>query len=135
LPDLETLRIPIWIRMSSAVNKVELHCFCDASEISYGAVCYIRSVSVRGRISVQFVIGNSRVSHLKTITIPCLELCACVVGVKLTQQVKEEIQSEINRIIFRTDSTSALQHIANVSRRFQRFVANRLNVIHEFPGV
>uniref|UniRef100_H2YFC3 Integrase zinc-binding domain-containing protein n=1 Tax=Ciona savignyi TaxID=51511 RepID=H2YFC3_CIOSA len=73
-------------------------------------------------------------SPLKTITIPRLELCDCVIGVKLTQQVKEEIQSNINRTVVWTDSTSALQN-ANVSKTFQRFVANRLSVIHEFFGV
>ncbi|XP_078493996.1 uncharacterized protein LOC144749513 [Ciona intestinalis] len=131
LANLESIRVPRWLGLCNTNRSVELHCFCDASELGYGAVCYFRVVSDVGDITCSFVMGKSRVAPLKVVTIPRLELCACVVGVKLVRQIVEESQHQVNRVILWTDSTSALQYIFNTTRRFQRFVANRLSVIHE----
>ena len=57
-------------------------------------------------------------------SIPRLELTAAVVSVRLNRLIHSEL-------VYWTDSTSVLQYIANVSRRFQTFVANRLTIIHD----
>ena len=70
----------------------ELHNFADASQIAYGAVSYLRLVDVEERIHCAFLIGKSRLAHLKPMTVPRLELSAAVLAVQLDQTVREELE-------------------------------------------
>jgi hypothetical protein len=45
--------------------------------------------------------------------------------------IKEEIQLPIQRVFFWTDSTIVIQYIRNSGKRFQTFVSNRLQLIHD----
>jgi hypothetical protein len=72
------------------------------------------------------VMGKARVAPLKTVTVPRLELTAATLAVKVDKQIREELDIPIDRVIFWTDSTIVLRYIANTSKRFQTFVANRL---------
>lgn len=65
-----------------AVVNVQLHHFSDASEYGYGAASYLRIVDNNGAIHCSFVLGKSRVTPLKAVSIPRLELTAAVVAVK-----------------------------------------------------
>ena len=71
----------------SESSAVELHCFSDASESGYRVVCCLW---FKGNISVvvSVVIGKSRVTPLKVITILQLELPAAAVAVKLAKMIK-----------------------------------------------
>ncbi|XP_078372656.1 uncharacterized protein LOC144656297 [Oculina patagonica] len=109
----------------------ELHNFADASQIAYGAVSYLRLVDIEDRIHCTFVIGKSRLAHLKPMTVPRLELSAAVLAVQLDQTVREELDIPICQSTFWSDSTCVIQYIRNQSKRFHTFVANRLSVIHE----
>ena len=109
----------------------ELHCFCDASCDGYSSVVYLRMVNEVGLVHCEFVLGRSRVTPLKTITIPRLELIAAVVGVDLVQFLKREMELSISRVVFWTDSTSVLCYVRNTTKRFHVFVANRVAKILE----
>ena len=74
--------------------------------------------------------GKSRVTPLKTITVPRMDLTAAVVSVKLHKFTIEQLDLPIHKTVFWMDSTIVLQYIRNEARRFQTFVANRLSVIH-----
>ena len=104
----------------------ELHHFSDASQVAYGAVSYLRTVSKEGDIHCSFLIGKSRLSPLKATTIPRLELSAAVVATRLDKVMQQELDMKIERSVFWTDSTCVLKYIQNESRRFQMFVANSL---------
>eukprot|EP00112_Aurelia_sp_Birch-Aquarium-sp1_P003366 Seg1376.1 transcript_id=Seg1376.1/GoldUCD/mRNA.D3Y31 product="Solute carrier family 35 member F5" protein_id=Seg1376.1/GoldUCD/D3Y31 len=112
-------------------NMTELHHFSDASEAGYRAVSYIRMTNNKGAVHCAFVTGKSRLSPLKYMTIPRLELSAATVAVKLDQKIRKELDCEIKKSIFWTDSQAVLRYIYNENRRFQTFVANRLAIIHE----
>ena len=88
----------------------------------------MRLVSEEGQIHCSFLVGKSRLAHVKQITIPRLELSAAVLAIKLDQTLREELELTIDESIFWTDSTSVLQYIKNEDRRFYTFVANRLAV-------
>ena len=107
----------------------ELRNFADASQIAYGAVSYLRLVDVEDRIHRAFLIGKSRLAHLKPMTVP--RLSAAVLAIQLDQTVREELDIPISQSTFWSDSTFVLQYIRNQSKRFHTFVANRLSVIHE----
>ena len=65
-------------------NVTELHHFADASQIVYGAVSYGRFVSEeKNAVDCSFLVGKSRLAHVKPMTIPRLELSAAVLAVKL----------------------------------------------------
>nr|XP_026695063.1 uncharacterized protein LOC101242224 [Ciona intestinalis] len=116
--------------MGPGMSCAELHCFCDASVVGYGAVCYLRVV-VDGVTFCSLVMGKSRVTPIKTVSIPRLELSAATVGVKLGKLVAGELTCKLHRIVYWTDSTSVLQFLNNPGRRFQTFVANRLAIIND----
>ncbi|XP_068704024.1 uncharacterized protein [Montipora foliosa] len=88
-------------------------------------------VDADGNIHYSFAIGKSRLAPLKAITIPCLELSAAVVSVKLNNLIWRELDLPIEESIFWSDSTSVIQLIQNQTKRFQTFVANHLSIIHD----
>ncbi|XP_065915750.1 uncharacterized protein [Dysidea avara] len=62
----------------SSNKSVYLHVFADASTKAYGAVAYLQSAG-----QVDFVMAKSRVSPLKTTTLPRLELRAALDSIKI----------------------------------------------------
>ena len=111
--------------------KAELHHFSDASEQGYGVVSYVRVTDARGVISCNIAMGKSRVTPLKTVSIPRLELTAATTAVKLDKMLKNELSIPLDRSVFWTDSTAVLQYLRNDDKRFQTFVANRISLIHD----
>ena len=61
-------------RAFGKVTRRELHIFCDASSVGYGAAVYMRMIDERGSVHVTFVMGKSRLAPIKPVTIPRLEL-------------------------------------------------------------
>ena len=114
------------------VVDVSLHLFGDGCKVGYGAACYVRQVDQDERVSVALVMGKSRVSPLKMITIPRLELTAATVAVKLGALVKGELKVENVKMFYYTDSTVTLGYICNDVRRFRVFVANRHQLIRSY---
>ena len=113
------------------VVRTELHNFADASEAGFGAVSFLRSINNRGEIHCSFVLGKARLSPMKPMTIPRLELSAATVAVRLDRLIKRELEIHIDKSVFWTDSTSVLKYINNRNKRFQTFVANRIAIIHD----
>ena len=72
---------------------MQLHLFCDASEIAYRAVAYFCTVMCEP-VKISFVISKTRLAPIKTLTIPCLELQAVVVASRLKTKMLEEIDFE-----------------------------------------
>ena len=110
---------------------MELHHFADASIEGYGTASYLRLEDSDEKVHCSLVMGKSRVAPLKTVTVPRLELTAATLAVKVDKQIREELDLPINRVVFWTDSTIVLRYIRNTSKRFQTFVANRLQIIHD----
>ena len=75
--------------------------------------------------------ARNRVAPLKQLSIPRLELQAAILAVRLYYLVKQELTVKVEYTIFWSDSKTVLQYIANESRRFHTFVANRVSEIHD----
>ena len=60
-----------------------IHIFCDASQNAYATVVFLRCIDEK-KISVQLLGSKSRLAPKKKLTIPRLELLACVLGTRLT---------------------------------------------------
>ena len=113
----------------------ELHTFSDASTVGYGACSYLRCSYSDGSIESNFVMGKSRVTPLKTMSMPRLELVAAVLGAKLSNKICDELDLHVNRVYYWTDASVVLRYIHNTSSRFEIFVSNRLNVLHALTSV
>ena len=137
LKELEMIKVDRCYKPSTfeSVDLCQLHCFANASDISYGCVFYLRLIDKEGKIHCSFVLGKSRVAPLKSVTIPRMELTAATSLVRLCRMITREIEYSIDDIFYWTDSMSVLRYIMNTKTRFHTFVANRLAVIHESSDI
>ena len=113
------------------IKYAQLHHFADASEGGYGTVTYIRMLNQENNIQVTFLLGKARVTPLKAVTIPRLELTAAVLAVRMDTLLKSELDVQVENSVFWTDSNSVLKYLNNEDRCFHTFVANRISTIRE----
>lgn len=111
-------------------SSLQLHCFSDASESAYGAALYLRCTDDRDNVRCSLILGKSRVTPIRTVSIPRLELTAAVLSTRLATLVMEELRLECS-VTFWTDSMIVLQLLRCVDRRFPTYVANRISIIHQ----
>ena len=86
-------------------------------------------------VHVAFVMGKSRVTPLKVMTIPRLELTAATLAARMDKMLRSELQGELLESALWTDSQSVLKYIRNRTKRFHTFVANQIAVIHNLTKV
>ena len=95
-------------------SQVEPHAFCDASEKAYGCCFYIRCINRYGEIHVSFVYGKSRLSPMRTISIPRLELQAASLAATIEHTLRTELSDmSLSDTIFWSDSEIVLAYIRN----------------------
>ena len=114
------------------VTETQLHVFCDASEVAYGACAYLRYSFKSGEHECALIMSKSRLAPIKTVTLPKLEVDATRCGSRLARLVIQEIDLPIERIQYWSDSTLALQYIYNTKHRMKVYVANRVSEILEY---
>ena len=95
----------------------------------------MRLVNNQVLIHCVLLIGKARVSPLKYVSIPRLELIAATLSVKIALLLQEELDIEINKEYFWTDSKVVLGYINNSSIRFKIFIGNRIQFIHDHSDV
>ncbi|XP_029183335.2 uncharacterized protein LOC114951290 [Acropora millepora] len=109
----------------------QLHSFSDACSSGYGQVTYLRIENGKGDLHCSFLIGKARLAPVKPTTIPRLELTAATVSVQVGKMIRRELDVPIDSETFWTDSTTVLNYLRNKTRRFQVFVANRVQAIRD----
>uniref|UniRef100_A0A2A4JM97 Uncharacterized protein n=1 Tax=Heliothis virescens TaxID=7102 RepID=A0A2A4JM97_HELVI len=131
LPNLNEIVIPRRVLIDSH-QHLEFHIFSDASERAYGACLYVRSVSHDGQVLVRLLLAKSRVAPLKPTTIPRLELCGALVGVRIYEKVIASLRlTSTPRTFFWSDSTIVLGWLKMLPNKLQPFVRNRVADILE----
>ncbi|XP_076293042.1 uncharacterized protein LOC143215116 [Lasioglossum baleicum] len=85
LPCINNLSIDRRLLLDNPTS-IEIHGFCDASKVGYGACIYIRSRNQKDRTLVRLACAKSRVAPLKETTIPRLELCGALTLARLYQE-------------------------------------------------
>ncbi|GFV44310.1 uncharacterized protein TNCV_4129781 [Trichonephila clavipes] len=78
----QNIRVP---RLVIGKGRIIIHGFANASTAAYGAILYAQSISEEDA-STRLLCSKSRVAPVKPITIPCLELCACVLLSQLLEK-------------------------------------------------
>ena len=133
LPFLATFQIPIFINPTNFGNIKSahiLHSF-DASEKSYVFADYLGLIDKQDQIYCSLVVGRIRLSPLKTLTLPRLELCAATIASQIELDLRRELHlpQELQPSIFWTDSTTVLRYVNNETNVYPAFVANRIQTI------
>lgn len=129
------LKIPRWFTdfTHDSVKTWSLHTFCDASQSAYATVIFLRSDSSEG-VCVRLVQAKTRITPLKKLTIPRLELLATTIGVRLLKTVLKNFEQENIQLYFWSDSSTVLTWIKNKDI-WKPFVANRVQEIREASNV
>ncbi|GFU64044.1 DUF1758 domain-containing protein [Trichonephila clavipes] len=107
LPVIQNTHVP---RLVIGKGRIIIHGFADSSTAAYGAVLYAQSISEKD-VSTRLLCSKSRVAPVKPITIPRLELCACVLLSQLLEKVLYSLTLPIQQIMLWTDSNIVLAWI------------------------
>ncbi|GFS60150.1 integrase catalytic domain-containing protein [Trichonephila clavipes] len=132
LPLLDNLRIPRLVLDSTndeVSDLIEIHIFCDASKLAYGAAAYVK-VRKQNEVLINLIASKTRVAPLKAVTLPRLELLGALVAPRLSSRVQEIVRKKKECKVFHwTDSKIVLFWIKGSSKRWKQFVANRVQEI------
>ncbi|KAK3873849.1 hypothetical protein Pcinc_021180 [Petrolisthes cinctipes] len=115
------------------LNGAELHAFGDASEKGYGACVYLRVPQSDGKFSVSFVMSRGRVSPIKSVTLPRLELIGALLCARLVTFVESTLHINVPVCCW-TDSTVTLSWIKGEPLKWKSFVRNRVSEIQELTS-
>ena len=131
LPKLENIKVNRCYKPDnfSNVMKAEVH------RVGYGQCSYLRLIDEFGTIHCSLLIGKSRVSPIKYVSIPRLELTAATLSIKMSKLIKKELDIKDYEETYWTDSKVILGYINNEVKRFKIFVANRVLTIKESSNV
>ncbi|UYV77574.1 hypothetical protein LAZ67_15001604, partial [Cordylochernes scorpioides] len=122
---IELIKTPRYM-WNDLIFPTEVHIFCDASQIGYGAVAYLRSETGREN-TLTLIWSKVRLAPMKSITIPCLELMAMVLGARLANAIQAALKRKCETTLW-SDSTTALSWIKR-EIEWRVFVRNRVREI------
>ena len=113
----------------------EIHGFCDASDLAYAAVVYLRTEHSIGEVDTNLIASKTRIAPIKKQTIPRLELLGANVLARLVDTVIKALTSvkEIAKVILWTDSFTTLCWIRN-HKVWKTYVQNRVNEIRQLTS-
>lgn len=111
--------------LSHTTQSVRLVAFADASTKAYAAVVYLR-MEFDSNVRVRFMAAITRVTPLKSITIPRLELLSALLLSKLIVNVHTALMSEIPLDHDHTDSKVALHWVRGNDCEWKQFGENRV---------
>lgn len=128
---LNTLKIPRWIGYSPE-HSMELHGFCDASQVGIAAVVYIKNLNLN---TVELLVAKAKVApkkddkNAKSVTIPRLELAAAALLATLVYNVTNSVNINFDVKRLWSDSKVVLGWINANPKRYKTFVANKISKI------
>ena len=120
---IRNFEIPRWIG-NRRDGDIQLHIFTDTSKDAYCAAAYLRFENSQG-VQAALVFAKCRITPLKTVSIPRLELLAAVIGGRLIHYLSKEMKFHFTKRILWTDSKCVLMWL-RTQRILTVFVENRL---------
>lgn len=130
LLDIDQIHVTRWFG-TRKTDKIEIHGFCDASELGYGAVAYLRIKTQRRKFRIQIITSKTKVAPVRKMTIPRLELCGANLLIELEETILKIFPKEQVKIFNWTDSRVIMCWLNKESATMKVFVANRITNIQE----
>lgn len=127
---LKKIRISRWLGMSSSAKNLSLHGYADASEQAIAAVIYLRTEHQDGSITSEIITGKTKVTPIKRVSLPRLELNAAHLLAKIIAKIRT-LFPPTTEIRLYTDSTITLCWISSHPSKWKTYVANRITLIQE----
>ena len=124
---LSSIRIPRHLGITKG-KEFSLHAFCDASKQAYSAVIYVR-VKTQASVTSRLAISKTRVTPLKSKSIPQLELMGATIVTRLAKRICQVLEFSLRSVVFWTDSMNVLYWIKRPAKYFKPFVSNRVGEI------
>ena len=115
LQDLSHVAIPRCLRLSNS-ESVDLHLFSDASKDAFASVAYLVCHYTSSPSTSRLIASKCRVSPLKVVTIPRLELMGAILSSRLAKSILTVLT--VDRVIYWTDSENVYYWVRNQSREF-----------------
>eukprot|EP00117_Sycon_ciliatum_P031101 scpid25928/ scgid24391/ len=113
-------------------SQRELHVFCDASNGAYGAAAYLRTIGDKDSSpSVHLIYSKSRISPIKAMTTPRLELLAALIGTRMVKFLKNQLPFPLTEVHLWSDSQCVLGWIEGRNKIRPTFVENHLREIRQ----
>lgn len=133
---LGDLQIPRCLILDREKIRIELHGYSDASLKAYGACLYLRVLYKNNEVSCNLICAKSRVSPLRTVSLPRLELCACVLLANLVSRMLEVFKNciSVDTVNLWTDSQICLCWLSSHPSKWNIFVSNRVSKIQELTS-
>lgn len=130
LPALLTIRVPRYINARKRAPCYLLG-FCDASQLGYAAVIYVRMVDVSADTAVFLIGTKTKLAPVKQLTIPRLELNAALLLARWLGRICTTLAPLLNIVGMRawTDSTIVLSWLTVPHESFKVYVSNRVHQI------
>ncbi|XP_075150512.1 uncharacterized protein LOC142224615 [Haematobia irritans] len=125
---VDSIQLPRWVSYSPTC-QIEFHAFCDASEDAYATAIYVRVHLDNDLIIVNLLTSKSRVSPVKTISIPKLELCGATLLAETADSIIPFMNIPNAELYKWTDSTIVLAWLQKPPCQWKVFVANRVSII------
>ena len=115
--------------------SLELHGFCDSSNVAYAAAVYVRIVTLV-KVVVNLLSAKRKVSPLKDVTLKRLEFSVCLLLSKLVVSVRKavEVEVEIRSVMLWSDSEIALYQIRGFRKEWKKSVENKVAKIRLLLG-
>eukprot|EP00794_Sanderia_malayensis_P016989 gene16989-18701_t len=106
-----------FLEVQERPTEIELHGFCDASQDAYAAAVYVRYQGTSST-TTDLLMSKTRVSPLKKMSIPRLELLSCLILARLMDNVKKTIDSIVNisNTYYWSDSITAIYWIKGTEK-------------------
>lgn len=133
LAKVEKIQIGRCLPLQGAISRHQLHCFADASKKAYGAAVYLRSTDgdcTRTRL----IFCKFRLAPIKDISLPRLELLAAVIGSRMLNFVRAELDLNCDECVLWSDSECVLNWL-QTSKLLTVFVENRIRELRAQSNV
>jgi hypothetical protein len=134
LPVLNNISIPRLVKIKGQATAIQIHGFSDASGRAYVACVYIRAGSTNGELHSQLLCSKSRVSPVKQVSIPRLDLCGAQLLARLIKKVLLILCVPIDSFHLWTDSELVLIWLQDIPTRWNTYVVNRVSEIQDITS-
>ncbi|XP_058816988.1 uncharacterized protein LOC131680284 [Topomyia yanbarensis] len=133
LPEVRNIAIPRNVFLSESI-ALEVHGFCDASTVAYGAAVYVRNILSNNTAILRLWCSKSKVAPMKELSIPRKELLAARLLSKLIVKVLQASKRQFREVVLWSDNQIVLAWLKKPLAMLQVFVRNRVAEILQETG-